>query len=173
MLNQRYTAIAKEAGWLAASSVPVVGAVFDVASAIGNAWSGNWADAGLDLFGLVPGWGDGAKAAVRGTKIARYAEKLVGQVAAAQRKVQALEAHLRKSAVASRFWASKRGASYRKLQEELRKCNSKACRRRKVEEYKNGGKYRNIPRNGKWSGEPGNITRAALLRSEIQNTRSF
>jgi hypothetical protein len=156
MLNQRYTAIAKEAGWLAASSIPVVGGVVDVASAIGNAWSGNWADAGLDLFGLVPGWGDGTKAAVKGTKIARYAEKLVSQVAAAQRKVQALEEHVRKSAAASKYWASKRGEAYKKLQEDLKKCNSKACRQKKIEEYKNGGKYKNIPRGGKWEGEPGN-----------------
>ncbi|ASY66743.1 hypothetical protein SJ05684_b57610 (plasmid) [Sinorhizobium sojae CCBAU 05684] len=133
-----------------------MGGVVDVASAIGNAWSGNWADAGLDLFGLIPGWGDGAKAAVKGTKLARYAEKLVSQVAAAQRKVQALEDHVRKTAAASKYWASKRGEAYRKLQEDLKKCNSKACRQKKIEEYKNGGKYKNIPREGKWSGEPGN-----------------
>lgn len=156
MLNQRYTAIAKEAGWLAASSVPVVGGVVDVASAIGNAWSGNWADAGLDLFGLVPGWGDAAKAGVKGTKIARYAEKLVSQVAAAQRKVKALEEHVRKSAAASKYWASKRGQAYKKLQEDLKKCKTKECRRKKVDEYKNGGKYKNIPEKGTWSGEPGN-----------------
>lgn len=156
MLNQRYTAIAKEAGWLAASSVPVVGGVVDVASAIGNAWSGNWGDAGLDLIGLVPGWGDAAKAGVKGTKIARYAEKLVSQVAAAQRKVKALEEHVRKSAAASKYWASKRGQAYKKLQEDLKKCKTKECRRKKVDEYKDGGKYKNIPRGGKWSGEPGN-----------------
>ncbi|WP_425640328.1 HNH endonuclease [Agrobacterium radiobacter] len=156
MLNQRYTEIAKEAGWLAASSIPVVGGVVDVASAIGNAWTGNWADAGLDLVGLVPVWGDGAKAAAKGTKIARYAEKLMSQVAAAQRKVKALEDHVRKSAAASKYWASKRGEAYRKLQEDLRKCNTKACRQKKIDEYKNGGKYKNIPREGKWSGEPGN-----------------
>jgi len=156
MLNQRYTEIAKEAGWLAASSIPVVGGVVDVASAIGNAWTGNWADAGLDLFGLVPGWGDGAKAAVKGTRIARYGEKLVSQVAAAQRKVKALEDHVRKSAAASKYWSSKRGEAYRKLQEDLRKCNSKACKQKKIDEFKNGGKYKNIPRGGKWAGEPGN-----------------
>ncbi|MFS8125129.1 HNH endonuclease [Agrobacterium leguminum] len=157
MLNQRYTEIAKEAGWLAASSVPVVGGVVDVASAIGNAWTGNWADAGLDLVGLIPVWGDGAKAAAKGTKIARYAEKLMSQVAAAQRKVKALEDHVRKSAAASKYWASKRGEAYRKLQEDLRKCNTKACRQKKIDEYKDGGKYKNIPREkGTWAGEPGN-----------------
>lgn len=37
MLNQHYTAIAKEAGWLAASSIPVVGGVVDVASVTSTA----------------------------------------------------------------------------------------------------------------------------------------
>lgn len=156
MLNQRYTAIAKEAGWLAASSVPVVGGFVDAASAIGNAWSGNWADAGLDLVGLVPFWGDAAKAGAKGTKIARYAEKLYSQVAAAQRKVRSLEEHVRKTTAASKYWSSKRGEAYRKLQEELKKCKTKECRRKKVDEYNDGGKYKNIPRGGKWSGEPGN-----------------
>lgn len=156
MLNQRYTEIAKEAGWLAASSIPVVGGVVDVASAIGNAWTGNWAGAGLDLFGLVPGWGDAAKAGIRGTKIARYAEKLVSQVAAAQAKVKRLEDHVRKTAAASKHWAAKQGQAYKKLQEDLKKCKTQKCRQRKVDEFKNGGKYKNIPRQGKWSGEPGN-----------------
>ncbi|MFD1747602.1 HNH endonuclease [Rhizobium helianthi] len=156
MLNQRYTAIAKEAGWLAASSVPVVGGFVDAASAIGNAWSGNWADAGLDLVGLVPFWGDAAKAGAKGTKIARYAEKLYSQVAAAQRKVRSLEEHVRKTTAASKYWSSKRGEAYRKLQEDLKRCKTKECRRKKVDEYNDGGKYKNIPRGGKWSGEPGN-----------------
>ena len=115
-------------------------------------------ETGLTLASIFSGWylagGDGTKAAVKGTKIARYAEKLVSQVAAAQRKVKGLEDHVRKSAAASKYWASKRGEAYRKLQEDLKKCNSRHAVRKRSKNTRMAGQ--NIPREGKWSGEPGN-----------------
>lgn len=155
MLNQRYAGIAKEAGWLAASSIPVVGGFVDAASAIGNVWNGNWADAGLDVIGIVPGIGDGAKAAVKGTRIAKHTAKLASQIAKQRKKVKALEDHVRKSAAAKKFWKSKKGKEYKKLQEDLKKCKTKACRKKKREEYEKN-KNKNIPRSGKWDGKPGN-----------------
>lgn len=155
MLNQRYGEIAKEAGWLAASSVPVVGGFVDAASAIGNAWSGNWADAGLDLVGLIPVYGDGVKGVAKGSKIARYGAKLAEQVAAARKKVLALEEQGKKIAAARKYWSSKKGEAYKKLEEELKKCTTKECRKKKIKDYEEG-KFKNVPNSGKWDGPRGN-----------------
>jgi len=95
-LNKQYVAIAKEAGWLAASSIPVVGGFVDAASAIGNAWNGNWGDAGLDVIGIIPFFGDGAKGAVKGTKITAKTAALVNKISDAKAAVRAMTSKMDK-----------------------------------------------------------------------------
>jgi len=70
-LTNKLGGLAKEAALLGASNIPVVGTVVDVGQAVWNIWSGNWGAAALDIAGAIPGAGDAAKTAIRGTKIAK------------------------------------------------------------------------------------------------------
>ena len=103
MLEGRLGELATEAGWLAASNTPVLGTFVDVGQGIANAWNGRWGEALLDLGGVVPGVGDGAKTAVRGTRLARAAARVGRQVDAARDALARARLFARRRTAATRY----------------------------------------------------------------------
>jgi hypothetical protein len=153
--NQLYVELGKEAVALGTSNIPIWGTIQDGLSAIGNLIQGKWGDAALDVVGMVPLGGDAIKSTVKGAKIAKRAAQIAARIQQLRNKVRAIEQQIRKAAAGRKFWNQKKGAAYQKLVDDLAKCKTKECRKKKIADYQNN-KFKQIPRGGKWAGPPGN-----------------
>lgn len=144
MLEGRLGELATEAGWLAASNTPVLGTFVDVGQGLANAWNGRWGEALLDLGGVVPGIGDGAKTAVRGTRIAR---------AAARDALARARLFARRRAAATRYWRGVRGRR-NEIIDKYKNCRTQACARARDAELRQVSR---LPANGgRWTDRNGN-----------------
>lgn len=153
MLEGQLGTLGREAALLGASNIPVVGTVFDVGQGLWNAWNGRWADAALDLAGVVPGGGDAAKTAVRGTRIAKAVARVGKQLDAAKAALSRARSLARTRAAATRYWKSikrKRDQIIR----DSKKCKKGNCAKKRDEEL---GKLSRLPKTGgKWVDKNGN-----------------
>lgn len=152
-LNAKYGELATDAALAAGGALPPpFGTAADVASLGRSLWKGDWGGALLDVAGLVPIVGDGAK----GAKIANRLNDLRKSLDVAQTGMQ--RAFGKTQAAARKYWDDAIKSNKTAYEEALKACNgSKACR--EAAAAKKGPQYKNTPtsgKNGEWvSGERG------------------
>lgn len=153
MLEGQLGTLGREAALLGASNIPVAGTVVDVGQAIWNVWNGRWADAALDIAGAIPGPGDAAKTAIRGTKIAKGVARIGKRLDTAKTALTRARGLARTRAASTRYWnALKRKRD--KIIQDSKSCKKAACRKKRDEEL---GKLSRLPANkGKWVDKNGN-----------------
>lgn len=142
--------LSMQAAELAASNIPVVGTALDAKSFWSNWKAGSYGGMFVDAIGMVPGFGDGAKSAIRGTRLARAGQKALSQFTEAKKSLDVA----RKAAAARLYRKMQKMTPFEKYKEALRKCNSEACKRKAREQYKKD-RYARLPQNGTWKGTPG------------------
>lgn len=176
MLEGQLGSLATEAGLLAASNIPVAGTVVDAGQAIWNAWNGRWADAALDLAGMIPGGGDAAKTTIKGGKIAKAVARIGKRLDAAKAALTQARALARSRAAATRYWnAVKRRRDA--IIEKYKKMDCATCAKKRDAELrkvsrlpKTGGKWVDAKGNpvpagsGYWKPDPGTSLDKALAK---------
>lgn len=162
--NQILIDLAKEAGLLAASSSPVGGQIVDGASLAHNLAQGNIGGAILDGIGFVPVFGDAAKGAIRGTRIARAvarANRAMDAATASLASARRLQRLARTRRAAGTYWDRVRQRR-QAIIDKYKDCNTKACRDARDKELRGVSR---LPANGgKWVDEAGNPVPAGTGR---------
>lgn len=174
MLEGRLGELATEAGLLAASNVPVLGTFVDIGQGIWNAWNGRWGEALLDVGGVVPGLGDGAKSTIRGTRIAKAVARVGRQLDAAKDALSRARLFARRRAAATRYWRGVRGRR-NEIMKKYKNCKTKECAIKRDKELRQvsrlpatGGRWLDAKGNpapagsGYWKPDPGTSLAKAL-----------
>ena len=152
-LNAQYGELATDVGLAAGGALPPpFGTAADLASLGRSLWKGDWGGALLDVVGLVPILGDGAKAG----KIAKRLDDLRRAIDTAATGLR--RAFTRTNAAAGKYWDDVVKANREAYEQALRNCDgSRACR--EAAAAKKGPQYEQTPVSGdrgEWvSGERG------------------
>ena len=169
-VDDMYKDIATEIGFAVGGAIPGAGIAVDAASAVRSAWQGDWFGAAVDVFGMIPGWGDAAKAA-----------EVTDKVNTIRRTIDVARTGLKASyrqtkQAAAKYWddvVKKQKAAY---EAAAKKCNgTKECLEQ-LEKMKYPPHYDQVPTNGTWtSGSKGDgwFQPADASKPPIKYTNGF
>lgn len=157
------TDLSIQAAELAASNIPVVGTALDAKSFWSNWKAGSVGGMFVDAIGMVPGFGDGAKSAIRGTRLARAGQKALSKLDEAKKALD----QARKAEAARLYGKLQKRTPFEKYKDALKKCNSEECKRKAKQKYKED-RYARLPKNGTWKGAPGDSMFVPKKGSELE-----
>ena len=153
-LAKKYGDLALDAGLAAGGALPPpFGTAVDIVSLGKSLFTGDWGGALLDLVGLIPLFGDGAKAG----KIANRLMDLRRALDAAANGLR--NAFKRTNDIAKKYWDDLIKKNREAYEKAIKDCANKKCRDQKA--HLKGPQYNNTPKdgpNGSWSGERGDST---------------
>lgn len=148
-LAKKYGDLALDAGLAAGGALPPpFGTAVDIVSLGKSLFTGDWGGALLDLVGLIPLFGDGAKAG----KIANRLMDLRRAIDAAANGLR--NAFKRTNDIAKKYWDDLIKKNREVYEKAIKDCANKKCRDQKA--HLKGPQYKNTPvNNGHWTGERG------------------